>query len=1017
MYFNEDTRVKIPAIITLTRLGYGYLSLKQNKWDEKTNIFTDIFYNSIKKINPNIDNQNIEKLLINIQNELDYDDLGRTFYKRLLDQSDIKLVDFEDFSKNTFNVVTELTCKNGEDEFRPDITILVNGMPLAFIEVKKPNNRDGILAERNRINARFQNAKFRRFINISQILMFSNNMEYDESNIEPLQGAFYCSSSKSNAFFNQFKEEVDTKEAKQRKAILFSQANDLDENIENFILKDTNYSSLKNSVEFQSNKSLDTPTNRTIVSLFSKERLKDLLRYSLAYVEYTDDEGKYHLEKHIMRYPQFFASLAIQRVLDCGVKKGVIWHTQGSGKTALAFFNVHWLTDYFQKQNVIPKFYFIVDRIDLKEQAQLEFLKRGLCVRTVDSKSDFVKDIKNPAAVSNDKGEAEITVLNIQKFSDDAKAVKQTDYAINTQRIYFIDEAHRSYNPKGSFLANLLQSDPNAIIISLTGTPLLRKTGKLSTTDIFGNYIHKYYYNQSIADGYTLKLIREDIETNYKIQLKEALKDIEIVKGSAEERKIYAHNNFITPMLEYIVNDLKKSRIRFGDDTIGGMVVCHSSEQAKALYDLFSRKYAQKSNDFHTPNLATLILCDIEDKDYRKEEIKSFKNGKIDLLFVYNMLLTGFDAPRLKKIYLNRQIGDHNLLQTLTRVNRPYKDFRYGYVVDFVDIRNEFDKANVAYWKELQSELGDDFAEYNKLFKDFNEIDKDIADIKDKLWRYDTQNSEEFSKQMSSISDRKTLIEIKKALDTARELYNVIRLSGYYELLNKLDFTQFKNLLRIIEDRIALVNLKEKMEAGYDTSSLLNEAMEDVLFSFVKRGEEELKLADDFKDKFRKTREALRDNIDHNDIEWIKLRDQLEAFFKGKNFEELTQEDINKGFKILDEVYKHITELNRKNSEVLHKYSGDAKFVRVHNSLVREHILSESEAKVFKVLNKIKQTVDDRLIMQDVLSNENVFSRLVERNVILDFENNGIDLPPETASLIKNCIVKEYVNERDGILW
>ena len=89
---------------------------------------------------------------------------------------------------------------------------------------------------------------------------------------------------------------------------------------------------------------------------------------------------------------------------------------------------------------------------------------------------------------------------------------------MNTQRVYFIDEAHRSYNPEGSFLANLIQSDPNAIIISLTGTPILRKGEKrvrVASKEIFGDYIHKYYYNQSIADGYTLRLIREEIETEY----------------------------------------------------------------------------------------------------------------------------------------------------------------------------------------------------------------------------------------------------------------------------------------------------------------------------------------------------------------------------------------------------------------------------------------------------------------------------------------------------------------------
>ena len=112
---------------------------------------------------------------------LENEDLGKAFYKKLINKSGVRLIDFENFDQNTFQVVTELTYKNGEDEFRPDITVLLNGMPLIFIEVKKPNNRDGIIAEHKRIQSRFKNKKFRNFANITQLMIFSNNMEYDES--------------------------------------------------------------------------------------------------------------------------------------------------------------------------------------------------------------------------------------------------------------------------------------------------------------------------------------------------------------------------------------------------------------------------------------------------------------------------------------------------------------------------------------------------------------------------------------------------------------------------------------------------------------------------------------------------------------------------------------------------------------------------------------------------------------------------------------------------------------------
>ena len=161
MAFNENTRVKIPAILHLCRLGFEYISLSQAKRDESTNIFTDIFIESISRINPDIDDAGAKRLYEDISLALDNDDLGQAFYNMLTSTSGTRLIDFRDFDNNSFHVVTELTYKNGDEEFRPDITLLINGMPLAFIEVKKPNNQDGVLAERNRINTRFKNKKFK----------------------------------------------------------------------------------------------------------------------------------------------------------------------------------------------------------------------------------------------------------------------------------------------------------------------------------------------------------------------------------------------------------------------------------------------------------------------------------------------------------------------------------------------------------------------------------------------------------------------------------------------------------------------------------------------------------------------------------------------------------------------------------------------------------------------------------------------------------------------------------------
>ena len=749
MTHNENSHVKIPAVLHLTRLGYDYLSLKNENWDKQANIFPEIFIESLCRINPDLSPDDARRLLTDITIELDNEDLGQKFYERLTNQSGgKKLIDFQNFNNNSFHVVTELPCINGDEEFRPDITLLVNGMPLVFIEVKKPNNKGGIGEERERMGKRANNPKFRRFINITQFMIFSNNMEYDDGATEPAQGAFYASSAYGKPVFNYFREE--------HKLNLAELLSTLSDDLENNVLQDNNLPVIKHSPEFISNKSPDTPTNRILTSLLCHERLAFLLQHGLTYVK--SNQGT--LQKHIMRYPQLFATLAIEKHLANGGKKGVIWHTQGSGKTALAYYNTRYLTHYYAKQGIAPKFYFIVDRLDLLKQAQREFTARDLIVHTIDSHEAFAADIKSAQTLHNHSGKAEITVVNIQKFQDDPNVVARNDYDLAIQRVYFVDEVHRSYNPKGSFLANLNQSDVNAVKIGLTGTPLIGVTaGNVNTRELFGDYIHKYYYNASIADGYTLRLIREAISSQYKAQLQAALAQLEVEKGSFDRKEIYAHPHFVRPMLDYILGDFAKFRKTNQDDSLGAMVVCESAEQAQQLFDHF-----QTASDHNLT--AALILHDVGTKDERDQWVKDFKAGKTDILFVYNMLLTGFDAPRLKKLYLGRLIKAHNLLQTLTRVNRTYKSYRYGYVVDFADIEREFDKTNRAYWDELSNELGDEIGSYSQLFKTAEEIEQEIADIKNALFDFDTENAEEFCSQISQIEDKKQLLALKKALQT-----------------------------------------------------------------------------------------------------------------------------------------------------------------------------------------------------------------------------------------------------------
>ncbi|MDH7942528.1 type I restriction endonuclease [Pseudohongiella sp. SYSU M77423] len=1028
MKFNEDTRVKIPTILHLMRLGYQYLSLKGQSWDLDTNIFPELFSSAITRINPGIEADDVSRLLEDVKLLLDNEDLGRAFFERLSDRSNTKLIDFENFDNNSFHVVTELTCQNGDEEFRPDVTLLINGMPLVFIEVKKPNNREGILAERDRINKRFQNPKFKRFANITQFMIFSNNMEYDDGDPEPVQGAFYASSSYHKPIFNYFREE----ETLNLTALL----KPLSDDDELKVLKDNNVEVIRSNPEFLVNKDPNRPTNRMCTSLVNRDRLAFILRYALVYV--TETGG---LQKHIMRYPQLFASKAIERKLNEGVKKGIIWHTQGSGKTALAFYSVRFLTDYFQKQKVIPKFYFIVDRLDLLQQAQEEFRARGLTVHTVNSREAFTRDIKATQVIHNHSGKPEITVVNIQKFKDDPDVVSTKDYDVAIQRVYFLDEVHRSYNPKGSFLANLSQSDTNAVKIGLTGTPLLGDD--YNSRVLFGEYIHKYYYNASIADGYTLRLIREEIATNYKMVLQQALDEVEVKMGDVDRKLIYAHPSFVEPMLEYIVTDFEKSRGALNDATIGGMVICDSSEQAKEMYELFVRQMSTPAlvaesadNEYEWPKVAqepasykvvrqnrnkvktaALILHDIGTKEERKDWVDDFKAGKIDFLFVFNMLLTGFDAPRLKKIYLGRVIRKHNLLQALTRVNRTYQGFRYGYVVDFADISKEFRETNERYLKELNDELGDEMEHYSNLFKSQEEIKQEIEHIKDVLFRFDIENAEVFTDQISQIQDREIILALKKALGDAKSLYNLIRLQGEYSILDELDFAKLNILYRETCNHLDMLNLKESIEQGTDTANLLNVALEDVIFKFIKVGEEELVLADKLKNTLRQTREALASNFDQQDPKFVSLKEELERLFKKKNLGEVTQDEMVANIDALNKIHERVKELNRENNQLRQKYHGDAKYTRIHKRLQERgpklNLASESERKIFEALTGVKQDADEQVLNNSqILDNESYFERQMVPLVIRRFKGEqNIQLNADASRYINHLVVAEYLNE------
>lgn len=1065
--FSEATRVQMPAMVHLTRIGYTYFGkLSEDKngtvYDGDTNILLPIFEQQFKKLNLEHEGEYLQ-VLKDIRKELNDDDLGRGFYDRLKAVSPVKLIDFDNIGNNTFHFTAEFTCKNGQDEFRPDITLFVNGLPLCFVEVKKPNNHGGMLAESGRMNKeRFPNKKFRRFINITQLMIFSNNMEYDAlGGIVPIQGAFYCTGARSYSPFNCFREE----NLSGQKIAPFHcdyPYKEIDKTVEKQILSDYNCQVIHTSPEYQTNLDLNTPTNRILTSMCSPERLLYIIKYGIAYVRMEREvDGKIEStdQKHIMRYQQLFASLAIRKKLAEGVKSGVVWHTQGSGKTALSYYLTYILNDFYAKQNKVAKFYFIVDRLDLLEQATQEFEARGLVVSTANTRAELMEQFRSNQAQQGVSGQAEITVVNIQRFAEDKEKVRINDYATNLQRIFILDEAHRGYKPGGCFLANLFDADTDAIKIALTGTPLLKE--ERASCKVFGNYLHTYYYDKSIADGYTLKIIREDIETSYKERLSDVYDKLDTLVQKKDIRKseIIEHPSYVNELARYIMNDLKEFRKIQGDDTLGGMVICETSEQARRLYDVFQeewQKYQPKPikvklsdgsyvvgepevdyKSKYRPLKAGIILHDTDDKETRRQIVKDFKkNMTVDILIVFNMLLTGFDAPRLKRLYFGRKLKDHNLLQAITRVNRPYPGMRYGFVIDFADIKRNFQETNEAYLQELNrfndvDETGESAATdtFTQVIEDKEEILKQMKQVRQTLFDYSYDNAEEFSSEISTEEDKAVLLDLKQALEAAKNMANIVRTFGdddMKEQFAKLEITKLPQLLSEVQRRIGIINQKEAFSIGDETKTLINEAMMDIEFTFSKIGQEEMHLISEgieLKEKWQRTITSFTQNFDQDDPEFISLRDAFMERFKEHGFVIDSIAKFNEETQALDEIIVCLQDLQKRNNALVKKYKGDEKFARVHKRIrevnkQREEkgqkpMFSFLDEEIAAILNIIKEDVDAKVYdRNDILKKDAYFNRTVMALI------NGClyhfpQIKPEMEDykFIQTRISQQYINQ------
>ncbi|GAA9447813.1 hypothetical protein UBN105_06400 [Helicobacter pylori] len=736
--------------------------------------------------------------------------------------------------------------------------------------------------------------------------------------------------------------------------------------------------------------------------------------------------------------------------------KGIIWHTQGSGKTALTYHLTKLIRDFFSRSNLNKKtkFYFIVDRLDLLEQAKNEFLKRGLCVHEAENKEDLSQKLKNSSVFEGPQGNDEIIVVNIQKFKapneekapneDPSSAPKEiisktelqelTQNSHDLQRVFIIDEAHRSYDPKGCFYANLIECDKTAVKIALTGTPLLEDNAQdKATKKTFGNYLHTYSYAESIKDRHTLKLQLEIIEKSYKEKLQKIYRllqeSITIENIEVKKEFIFNDEKYIKEMLFYIIRDLLFFRLGNNDENLKAMVICFSSAQAKLANLLFNE--VQEKVLQENPNLKILKKLQssliLHDEPEVKEKIYSFKHEDTDIVFVFNMLLTGFDLPNLKRLYIHRELKDHNLLQALARVNRSYKNMSFSYLIDFVGIKENYDKTTDDYLKELNQFNQSDFNIKDNLkdmFADRNILEKDIKNAYDDLFNYPIDDIEAMTSAIVSINKMNELLKVSHAINTLKERYNLIRTSSDEKILSlreKIDIEKISKISSMLSKKAKQLHALKNINKPKNPNDLI--ILEDLIalldfkIEFKESKELRFKEKEEISAKYKQAKEMLEKIPDKQDKEVQKISKELSKLIQ----EPLTNHNFDGISHSYSVIISQLKQHKEQTTNLLNKYNNDLSYANTHKRLQKRLIEQNisNPARIFTLLSALKKSLDEHIFKrQENLNDENFLKAAIKEELKNAFKQNPSlkDLEKEKEFIAQTLFNELTQNHHQGNL-
>ena len=571
-----------------------------------------------------------------------------------------KFIDFENLQNNDFYVteefeVSRVSQSDAQKHRRPDLVLFINGIPIVVIELKKSSvSFENGIKQLEKEQGKDEIAHLFKYI---QLTIAANG-----------SGARYGTTGTAFKFYSVWKEQNEAK-AKE------------------------NLKSLINGREIST-------LDMTLFALLSKDRLLRLVRHYIVFDKRM---------KKVCRYQQFFAiEETLKRVSakkDGARAGGLIWHTQGSGKSLTMVM----LTKLLKQIYINSKIIVVTDRIDLDGQIHETFENTDVKAGRASSGSDLIEKLQSGVSV--------ITTL-VHKF----EKVKNQKVVIRDGDIFvLVDESHRTQG--GDLHKAMKKALPLACYIGFTGTPLLKR--EKNSFAKFGGEIHRYTIDDAVKDGAVLPLLYEgryvgqevldpegltrkfdlisrELGDEAKRDLQQKWARFERVASSEQRLELIA-----VDINEHIKKTLKKSGFK-------AMLATQRKYDAIKYYEIFEEfgeiksAYVISSNEHeeleggHKEYVAKAWQETIRGYGSEEEYLKHVKDefiygDEIDLLIVVDKLLTGFDAPRASTLYIDKQLKEHNLLQAIARVNRLYDGKDYGYIIDYRGLLGELDQALTSY--------------------------------------------------------------------------------------------------------------------------------------------------------------------------------------------------------------------------------------------------------------------------------------------------------------------------------